>query len=118
MKYYKGPARIYPWRKMHRSRAPSIAPGTFFVAQPWADCITNMPGFNLRQAQRAKIRNAHYSNDRSWRQKRTKAKGRLQRLPGAKGAARRILPDDPSRGAGPIFPMTKTQPKACVLLPL
>jgi hypothetical protein len=46
-----GPARIYPSRKMHRSRAPSIAPGTFFVARPWADCITNMPGFNLRQAQ-------------------------------------------------------------------
>src|ERR1700693_3763096 len=46
-----GPARIYPWRKMHRSRAPSIAPGTFFVTQPWADCITNMAGFNLRQAQ-------------------------------------------------------------------
>jgi hypothetical protein len=45
------PARIYPWRKKHRSRAPSIAPGTFFVAQSWADCITNMPGFNLRQAQ-------------------------------------------------------------------
>jgi len=21
------------------------------IAQPWADCITNMPGFNLRQAQ-------------------------------------------------------------------
>jgi hypothetical protein len=39
------------WRNMHWSRAPSIAPGTFFVAQPWADCITNMPGFNLRQAQ-------------------------------------------------------------------
>jgi hypothetical protein len=35
---------------MHRSRAPSIAPGTFFVAQLRADCITNMPGFNLRQA--------------------------------------------------------------------
>jgi hypothetical protein len=35
---------------MHRSRAPSIAPGTFVVAQSWADCITNMPGFNLRQA--------------------------------------------------------------------
>src|SRR5471032_2290221 len=46
-----GPARIYPWRKMHRSRAPSIAPSTFFVAQSWADYITNMPGFNLRQAQ-------------------------------------------------------------------
>jgi hypothetical protein len=44
------PARIYPWRKMHRSRAPSIAPGTFFVAQSWADCITTMPGFDLRQA--------------------------------------------------------------------
>src|SRR3984893_17396721 len=48
-----GPARIYPWRKMRRSRAPSIAPGTFFVAQSWADCITNMAGFNLRQAQAA-----------------------------------------------------------------
>src|SRR3981081_2544875 len=46
-----GPARIYPWRKMHRSRAPSIAPGTFFVAQSWADFITDMPGFDLRQAQ-------------------------------------------------------------------
>src|ERR1700692_1577307 len=46
-----GPARIYPWRKMHQSRAPSIAPGTFIVAQPWADCITNMPGSDLRQAQ-------------------------------------------------------------------
>src|SRR6266511_2640232 len=45
-----GPARIYPWRRMHPSRAPSIAPGTFFVAQSWAGCITNMPGFNLRQA--------------------------------------------------------------------
>src|ERR1700693_1300199 len=40
-----GPARIYPWRKMRRSRAPSIAPGRFFVAQSWADCITNMAGF-------------------------------------------------------------------------
>src|SRR5258705_13123848 len=39
---------------MHRSRAPSIAPGTFFVAQSWAGCITNMPGFNLRQAQGSK----------------------------------------------------------------
>ncbi|SIO67760.1 hypothetical protein SAMN05443247_11873 [Bradyrhizobium erythrophlei] len=31
-----GPARIYPWRRMQ----PSIAPGTFFVAQSWAGCIT------------------------------------------------------------------------------
>ena len=36
---------------MHRSRAPSIAPGTFFVVQSWAGCITSMPGFALRQAQ-------------------------------------------------------------------
>jgi hypothetical protein len=27
----------------------------FFVAQSWAKCITNMPGFNLRQAQEAKF---------------------------------------------------------------
>jgi signal transduction histidine kinase len=40
---------------MHRSRAPSIAPGAFFVAQPWADCITNMPGLYLRQAQRMEL---------------------------------------------------------------
>src|ERR1700736_3111330 len=46
-----GPARIYPGRRMHRSRAPSIALGTLFVAQSWAGCITNMPGFDLRQAQ-------------------------------------------------------------------
>ena len=51
-----GPARIYPWRKMRRSRAPSIAPGKFFVAQSWADCITNMAGFNLRQAQGGALR--------------------------------------------------------------
>jgi hypothetical protein len=49
MKYYNG-ARTHPWRRMHRSRAPSIAPGTFLVVQSWAGCIT-MPGFNLRQAQ-------------------------------------------------------------------
>jgi hypothetical protein len=41
---------------MHRSRAPSIAPGTFFVAQSWADSITDMPGFNLRQAYRSASR--------------------------------------------------------------
>jgi hypothetical protein len=28
VKYYNEPARIYPWKKMHQSRAPSIAPGT------------------------------------------------------------------------------------------
>src|ERR1700731_4896957 len=50
-----GPARIYPWRKMHRSRAPSIAPGTFFVAQFSAGYTTNMSGFDLRQGQRAYI---------------------------------------------------------------
>src|SRR5258705_6522676 len=36
---------------MHRYRAPSIAPGTFFVAQSWADFIINMFESNLRQAQ-------------------------------------------------------------------
>ena len=36
---------------MHRYRAPSIAPGTFFVAQSLADFIINMSESNLRQAQ-------------------------------------------------------------------
>jgi hypothetical protein len=44
---------------MHRSRAPSIAPGTFFVAQSWAGCITNVPGFNLRQAHVAQSGRSH-----------------------------------------------------------
>src|ERR1700690_1265999 len=58
-----GPARTYPWRKMRRSRAPSIAPGTFFVAQSWADCITNMAGFNLRQAQEWRHVGGHHGCD-------------------------------------------------------
>jgi hypothetical protein len=36
---------------MHRFRAPSIAPGTFFAAQFSAGYTTNMSGFDLRQAQ-------------------------------------------------------------------
>src|SRR5260370_6785907 len=36
---------------MHRYRAPSIAPGTFFIAQSCADFIINMSESNLRQAQ-------------------------------------------------------------------
>jgi FtsZ family, C-terminal domain len=36
---------------MLRSRAPSNQPGTFFVAQFSAGYITNMAGFDLRQAQ-------------------------------------------------------------------
>jgi hypothetical protein len=40
---------------MRRSRVPSIAPGTFFVAQSWADCITNMAGINLRQPQHTSL---------------------------------------------------------------
>jgi hypothetical protein len=65
------PARIYPWRKMRRSRAPSIAPGAFFVAQLWADCITNMAGFNLRQAHR--LAGCHVLSDRRQRMARQRA---------------------------------------------
>jgi hypothetical protein len=35
---------------MHRSRAPSIAPGTFFAAQFSAGYTTSMSAFDLRQA--------------------------------------------------------------------
>jgi hypothetical protein len=44
--------RIYSWRKMHRSPAPSIAPGTFFAVQFSADYTISMSVFDLRQAQR------------------------------------------------------------------
>src|SRR5258705_11329451 len=43
--------RIYLWRRMRRSRAPSNWPGPFFAARSWAGCTTNMFGFDLRQAQ-------------------------------------------------------------------
>jgi len=54
MKYYNGRARISPWRRMRRSRAPSNGLGRFFAAQFSAGCTTNMSGFDCRQAQRAK----------------------------------------------------------------
>src|SRR6202040_3405553 len=44
-------ARIYPWRRTRRSRAPSNGPEAFFVAQFSAGYTTNMFGFDLRQAQ-------------------------------------------------------------------
>src|SRR4029077_14383034 len=45
-------ARIYPWRRMRRSRAPSKGLGRFFAAQFSAGCTTNMSGFDFRQAHR------------------------------------------------------------------
>src|SRR6266481_7957061 len=45
------PARIYPWRRMRRSRVPSNGPGRSFVAPFSAGCTTNMSGFDFRQAQ-------------------------------------------------------------------
>jgi hypothetical protein len=47
-----GPARIYPWRKMRRFLAPSSGLDKSFAAQFSAGYITNMSGFDLRQAQR------------------------------------------------------------------
>src|ERR1700687_4932083 len=43
--------RIYPLRRMRQYRALLRGQGTFFVARSWADSITDMPGFDLRQAQ-------------------------------------------------------------------
>jgi hypothetical protein len=36
---------------MHRRRAPFRALDTFFAVRSWAGCITNMSGFDFRQAQ-------------------------------------------------------------------
>src|SRR6266550_1107929 len=44
-------ARIYPWRRTRRFRAPSNRPEAFFVAQFSAGYTTNMFGFDLRQGQ-------------------------------------------------------------------
>src|ERR1700730_9550502 len=44
------PARIYPWRRMRRSRVPSNGPGRFIGAQFSAGVNTNMSAFDFRQA--------------------------------------------------------------------
>src|SRR5258706_5410311 len=44
-------ARIYPWRRTRRFRAPSNGPEAFFVAQFSAGYTTNMFGFDLRHGQ-------------------------------------------------------------------
>src|SRR2546430_1653784 len=44
-------ARISPWRRTRRSRAPSNRPDPFFVAQFSVGYITNMFGSDLRQGQ-------------------------------------------------------------------
>jgi hypothetical protein len=43
-----GLARIYPWRKMHRSHVPPRQRDAFCAARSWVDCITNMLGLDLR----------------------------------------------------------------------
>jgi hypothetical protein len=45
-------ARIYPWRRTRRSRAPSNGPDAFFVARFSAGYTTNVFEFDLRQGQR------------------------------------------------------------------
>src|SRR5260370_38103825 len=44
-------ARIYPWRRTRRSRAPSNGSEAFFVTQFSAGYTINMFGFDLRQGQ-------------------------------------------------------------------
>ena len=46
-----GRARTYPWTRMRRSHALSRLLVAYSAAPSWADCITNMCGSNLRQAQ-------------------------------------------------------------------
>jgi hypothetical protein len=43
--------RTWLWIRMRRYRAPQRGPRVFFADQSSADCITNMSGFDFRQAQ-------------------------------------------------------------------
>ena len=45
-------ARTYPWIRIRPYRVLLRGQGVFFAARSLADCITNMSGFDLRQAQR------------------------------------------------------------------
>src|SRR6267378_6013760 len=70
-------ARIYPWRRTRRSRAPSNGSEAFFVAQFSAGYTTNMFGFDLRQGQ---------GHGRKTRGARSKTKSRI--LHGKEGKGR------------------------------
>jgi DNA-binding transcriptional LysR family regulator len=51
---------IYLWRRMRQSRAPLRGQGVFFAAQFSAGYITNMPAFDLRQAQPCYPTSSHF----------------------------------------------------------
>src|SRR6202022_2904803 len=44
-------ARTYPWIRIRPYRVLLRGQGVFFAVRSLADCITNMSGFDLRQAQ-------------------------------------------------------------------
>ena len=52
MKYYNEIRTHLSLRRMRPYRVPLGPSVTFFAARSWAGCITNMSGFDLRQAQR------------------------------------------------------------------
>src|SRR5260370_14982510 len=56
-------ARIYPWRRTRRSRAPSNGPEAFFVARFSAGYTTNMFGFDLRQGQVSFVEKGRMTHD-------------------------------------------------------
>jgi len=91
-------ARIYPWRRTRRSRAPSNGPDAYFVAQFSAGYTTNMFGFDLRQGQDIAQRSQHVrfvpsadvrrdSVSRSIRARFSAHRHRPRRRPAAQGRA-------------------------------
>ncbi len=50
--YYNGRAHTYPWTRIRRSRAPSRPLVAYSAVLSSVDYITDMSGFNFRQAQR------------------------------------------------------------------
>jgi hypothetical protein len=48
-------ARTCPWIRIRPYRGPLKGQGIFFAVQFSADCITNISGFDLRQAQARKL---------------------------------------------------------------
>ena len=54
MNYYNETRSTYRWTRMRPYRARFRGQGVFFVFQSWAGCTTNIFGFDLRQARRAR----------------------------------------------------------------
>jgi hypothetical protein len=82
----------------------SCAARTFFVAQSWAECITNMPGFNLRQAQGSVAGSTYHNTVRPHSGPRRQDAGRGLFSAGKRGEIGGVIEPRSTLAKPPFFP--------------